>query len=139
MDLTYFPFAAGGLALRTAWISDAALSRSCSAVKAIFPTGTWMIDVLSTRNSTLPALISCSALATSNVTVPVFGFGIRPRGPRTLPRFPTEGLVQLIRPLFDLAERRTVLLAVFGHFTSVVMTAPKSLLRSLPQLRAVAP
>src|ERR1043166_6045600 len=79
MDLTYLPFAAAGLALRTAWISDAALSRSWSAENEILPTGTWMIDVLSTRNSTLPALISEIALATSNVTVPVFGFGISPR------------------------------------------------------------
>ena len=52
-----------------------------------------MIDVLSTRNSTLPALISEIALATSNVTVPVFGFGIRPRGPRTLPSLPTERIM----------------------------------------------
>jgi len=52
-----------------------------------------MIDVLSTRNSTLPALISCNALATSNVTVPVFGFGISPRGPSTLPSLPTDRIM----------------------------------------------
>jgi hypothetical protein len=55
----------------------------------VFPTGAWTMPVLSTRNSTLPALISFTALAISNVTVPVFGFGIRPRGPSTLPRRPT--------------------------------------------------
>ncbi len=38
------------------------------------------MPVLSTRNSTLPALISLTAFAMSAVTVPVFGFGIRPRG-----------------------------------------------------------
>ena len=32
------------------------------------------------RNSTLPAFTSCTALPTSKVTVPVFGFGIRPLG-----------------------------------------------------------
>jgi large subunit ribosomal protein L1 len=39
-----------------------------------------MMPVLSTRNSTLPALISLIACATFGVTVPVFGFGISPRG-----------------------------------------------------------
>ena len=43
----------------------------------------------STRNSILPPLMSETALAGSGVTVPVFGFGIRPRGPRTRPRRPT--------------------------------------------------
>ena len=43
----------------------------------------------STRNSILPPLMSDTALATSGVTVPVFGLGIRPRGPRTRPRRPT--------------------------------------------------
>ena len=43
----------------------------------------------STRNSILPPLISMTALATSGVTVPVFGFGIRPRGPSTRPSRPT--------------------------------------------------
>src|SRR4051812_24063698 len=43
----------------------------------------------STRNSILPPLMSVTALTTSGVTVPVFGLGIRPRGPRTRPRRPT--------------------------------------------------
>ena len=42
------------------------------------------------RNSTLPALISRTALAMSIVTVPVFGFGISAAGPRTLPSLPTR-------------------------------------------------
>ena len=46
-------------------------------------------ECLSTRNSILPPLMSLTALATSGVTVPVFGFGIRPRGPSTRPRRPT--------------------------------------------------
>ena len=41
------------------------------------------------RNSIRPPLMSFTALATSGVTVPVLGFGIRLRGPSTLPRRPT--------------------------------------------------
>src|SRR5436305_3411772 len=52
-----------------------------------------MMPVLSTRNSTLPALISLTAFAMSAVTVPVFGFGMRPRGPRTLPSLPTARIM----------------------------------------------
>jgi hypothetical protein len=37
---------------------------------------------LSTRKLIFPPLMSWIALVTSGVTVPVFGFGIRPRGPR---------------------------------------------------------
>jgi hypothetical protein len=37
----------------------------------------------------LPAFASRTALATSIVTVPVFGFGISPRGPRIRPSLPT--------------------------------------------------
>ena len=38
----------------------------------------WTTPAFSTRNSTRPALSSRTALATSVVTVPTFGFGIRP-------------------------------------------------------------
>src|SRR5437899_13055011 len=44
---------------------------------------------LSVLNSTLPPFTSRTARATSKVTVPDFGFGIRPRGPRILPSGPT--------------------------------------------------
>src|ERR1035437_1151120 len=89
--LTYLPLATAGLALITAAIRLAAFSTSLSAEKLILPTGAWMMPVLSTRNSTLPALISWMALTTS--TVPVFGLGIRPRGPSTLPSLPTERIM----------------------------------------------
>src|SRR3954451_23350143 len=46
-------------------------------------------ECLSTRNSILPPLMSLTALVTSGVTVPVLGFGMRPRGPSTRPRRPT--------------------------------------------------
>src|SRR5271169_7093463 len=91
--LTYFPLAAAGLALITAEIKLAAFSTSLSLAKLVLPTGAWIMPVLYTRNSTLPALTSLTALATSTLTVPVFGFGIRPRGPRTLPSLPTDRIM----------------------------------------------
>src|SRR3954465_8619556 len=51
------------------------------------------IAVRSVRYSTLPALDSSTALATSIVTVPTFGFGILPCGPRMRPRRPTTGIM----------------------------------------------
>src|ERR671910_1822445 len=48
-----------------------------------------MIPYRSTRYSILPRLISSTALPTSCVTVPLFGFGMSPRGPRTGPSWPT--------------------------------------------------
>src|ERR1051325_7997585 len=51
----------------------------------------------------------------------------------------TERLVQLIRPLLDLLRRRAILLAVFGHFTSVVLTAALAASYFMPQPRAAAP
>src|SRR5579871_3580635 len=73
--LTYLPLATAGLALMTAEIRLAAFSTSLTASKLSLPTGAWIMPVLSTRNSTLPALISLIALVTSVVTVPVLGFG----------------------------------------------------------------
>src|SRR3954449_10831066 len=52
----------------------------------------WTIAVRSVRYSTLPALDSSTALRTSIVTVPTFGFGILPCGPRMRPRRPTTGI-----------------------------------------------
>ena len=48
-----------------------------------------IIPALSVRYSILPALISFTARATSGVTVPTLGFGIKPLGPKILPRRPT--------------------------------------------------
>ena len=52
-----------------------------------------MIAALSTLYSTLPALISLIASATSKVTVPDLGFGIKPLGPKTLPILPTTPIM----------------------------------------------
>src|SRR5215210_5587408 len=48
-----------------------------------------MMPYRSTRYSILPRFISSTALLTSCVTVPLFGFGMSPRGPRTGPSWPT--------------------------------------------------
>ena len=64
-------------------------SFSCSAENEALPMTKCTLACLSTRNSIFPPLISSTALAGFGVTVPVFGFGIRPRGPSTLPRRPT--------------------------------------------------
>src|ERR1035441_187513 len=86
----YLPLATEGLALITLEIRVVAFSTNFSGENEIFPTGTCTSAVLSVRNSTLPAFTSCTARATSMVTVPVFGFGISPLGPRILPRRPTD-------------------------------------------------
>src|SRR5271154_1413373 len=51
---------------------------------------TWTFPALSVLNSPRPAFTSFTAFAVSSVTVPVFGFGIRPRGPSTLPSLRTS-------------------------------------------------
>src|ERR1700679_1413775 len=90
MPLTYLPLAADGLAFSTELMTVMALSTSFCGSNESLPTGTWTSAVLSVRNSTLPALISRMAATTSVVTVPVLGLGIRPLGPSTLPRRPTD-------------------------------------------------
>src|ERR1035438_9536600 len=70
--LTYLPLATAGFALITAAIRLAAFSTSFSAEKLTLPTGAWMMPVLSTRNSTLPALISWMALTTAAIRLAAF-------------------------------------------------------------------
>ena len=57
------------------------------------PTPACTMPAFSTRNSTEPPLAPLTALVTSIVTVPTFGFGIMPRGPSTLPSRPTSGIM----------------------------------------------
>ena len=66
-----------------------ALSTSFSVSKETFPTGTCTIPAFSVLYSILPAFISFTVFAISKVTVPSFGFGIKPLGPSILPSFPT--------------------------------------------------
>ena len=87
--LTYWPLAAAGFAFTIAPSSVSKFCWSFSTPKETLPIGQWMMLVLSSLYSILPALASVTARATSGVTVPAYGFGIRPRGPRILPRRPT--------------------------------------------------
>ncbi|ARU90930.1 hypothetical protein SCLARK_00128 [Spiroplasma clarkii] len=52
-----------------------------------------MFPSLSVLYSTLPDLISSTAFLTLTVTVPVFGLGIKPFGPSTLPIFPSSAII----------------------------------------------
>src|SRR5262245_5028398 len=68
-------------------------STSFSGANDALPTPAWTMPAFSTRNSTAPPLAAFTAAVTSMVTVPTFGLGIRPRGPSTLPRRPTSGIM----------------------------------------------
>ena len=59
-------------------------STSLSSLNEALPTPAWTMPAFSTRNSTEPPLAPLTAVVTSMVTVPTFGFGIRPRGPEHL-------------------------------------------------------
>ncbi len=87
------PLALLGLALTTASISVVRFSTSFSSSKLTLPIGTCAMAVLSTRYSTLPPFTSSTAFATSAVTVPDFGLGIRPLGPRIRPMRPTTPIM----------------------------------------------
>src|SRR5512143_2425358 len=89
IDLMYLPLAAGGLAWTMAWMKVRMLSTSLASGNETLPTVEWTMLVLSTRNSTLPALVSSTALRTSKVTVPDLGLGMRPLVPRMRPSLPT--------------------------------------------------
>src|SRR2546422_769399 len=82
----YWPLAAAGRARTISSRKWCRFSASASGGNDFFPIGAWTIPLLSTRNSILPAFSSLTARATSIVTVPALGFGIRPRGPRIFPR-----------------------------------------------------
>src|SRR4051812_3345098 len=85
----YTPLLDAGLALFRASISAVRLPCSLSASNERRPRVAWMMPALSARYCTWPALALRTAVATSGVTVPTFGLGIRPRGPRIWPSVPT--------------------------------------------------
>src|SRR2546430_1115533 len=86
------PFALAGRARPTASITAFPFSTSAFSSNENRPTGTATLPFLSSLNSTRPALTSRTALAVSSVTVPVFGLGISPRGPSTLPSLRTSDI-----------------------------------------------
>ena len=91
--LRYTPLAVWGFALKMTSMMASKFSLSFSAGKEALPKGTCTIPAFSTRNSTLPAFCSFTALARSWVTVPTLGLGMRPRGPRIFPRRPTTPIM----------------------------------------------
>src|SRR6185436_4505550 len=110
------PLDVAGFALLRSLISARRLSLSCAASNFDLPMMQWMIPALSTRYVTWPALAFFTAVATSGVTVPTFGFGMSPRGPRIWPSWPTtrmaSGLAitrsKLMLPAFTCAARSSM-------------------------------
>src|SRR6188508_3230068 len=110
------PLEVAGFALLRSLISAIRLSLSCAASNFDLPMMQWMIPALSTRYVTWPALAFFTAVATSGVTVPTFGFGMSPRGPRIWPSWPTtriaSGLAitrsKLMLPAFTCAARSSM-------------------------------
>ena len=78
-----------GFAFDSASISAARFVLSWSGVNEARPIVHWTMPALSVRYWTWPAFAFYTAPATSAETVPTFGFGISPRGPRIWPSWPT--------------------------------------------------
>src|SRR3569623_1251850 len=120
---TYLPLAPDGLALTTASTSASKFARRSAAGKLALPMPLWMMPAFSTRYSIWPPLAAFTAPATSIVTVPSFGFGIRPFGPSTLPRRPTTPIMS------GVAMQRSK--SIVPALTSAIASStPGSLLRS---------
>mmetsp|Transcript_8689 Transcript_8689/g.29844 ORF Transcript_8689/g.29844 Transcript_8689/m.29844 type:complete len:232 (+) Transcript_8689:3971-4666(+) len=87
-DLTYpwtpLPLTPLGRASITAPKKAATFSATASALSPTLPTPAWTTAPLSCLKSTLPLRNSEIVAATSSVTVPFFGFGISPLGPKIL-------------------------------------------------------
>ena len=107
------PFAPAGLARVSASISAPRFSCSASTVNDARPIVHCTMPPLSVRYCTWPALAFFTAVATSAVTVPTRGFGIRPRGPRIWPSWPTTrmesgvamAISKLMLPAFTCSAR----------------------------------
>ncbi len=112
--LMYLPLAAEGLARTIEEITVAAFSTSFSGEKLSLPTGTCTRLVLSARNSTLPALISFTAEATSKVTVPVLGIRHQALGAEHLTQ-PADHLHHVRRGDEGVESGPIFLLDLFDH------------------------
>ena len=84
------------------------------------------LPVRSARYSIFPPLMSATAFWMSFVTVPVFGFGISPRGPSTRPAFPTDAIMSGVA----IAASKSILPSI----TSSTSSSPPT--RSAPASRA---
>ena len=105
MFRTYWPLADDGFARTIVSMNARMFSASCSRVNERRPTGAWTFPVLSVRNSIFPALTSFTARVTSNVTVPLLGFGMRPRGPRMRPSFPTSPIMSGVETITSVSSQ----------------------------------
>src|SRR3984957_9100131 len=83
------PFDVAGLIFCRSATSARRFSLSAAGSKLARPICAWMMPALSVRYRTWPDLAFFTASATFGVTVPTFGFGIRPRGPKIWPSWPT--------------------------------------------------
>src|SRR5690348_12318760 len=83
------PFVAVGFALLIAAMSASKFSTSASTGNEARPIVHCTMPALSARYWTWPPLAFFTASSTFGVTVPTFGFGMRPRGPSTWPSGPT--------------------------------------------------
>src|SRR5262249_54497794 len=86
------PLAPAGRAFCTASANALMFCTRWSAGNDALPTPACTMPAFSTRNSTEPLCAPLTAVVTSMVPVPTFGFGIMPRGPNTLPSRPTSGM-----------------------------------------------
>eukprot|EP01085_Mycamoeba_gemmipara_P002434 Mycagemm_TRINITY_DN7875_c0_g2::TRINITY_DN7875_c0_g2_i1::g.2434::m.2434 type:complete len:115 gc:universal TRINITY_DN7875_c0_g2_i1:473-129(-) len=73
-----------------------------------------MIPALSTLKAILPPFKSFTAPATSFVTVPVLGFGIRLRGPSTLPNLPILGITEGVATITSTSVQPPSILAMYS-------------------------
>src|SRR6202035_879283 len=83
------PFDVAGLIFCRSATSAIRFSFSAAGSKLARPIWACTMPALSVRYRTWPDLAFFTASATFGVTVPTFGFGIRPRGPRIWPSCPT--------------------------------------------------
>ena len=85
IDFIYVPFAVLGFIFTKVEINSSAFSLICSGLKETLPIDECTMPNLSTLKAIFPFLTSSTALATSGVTVPDLGLGIKLRGPNTRP------------------------------------------------------
>ncbi len=96
-------------------------SASASAAKDRLPIGACTIPLLSTRNSIFPALSSLTARATSIVTVPALGFGIKPRGPSTFPSGPSWPITSGVATMTSVSSHPSL---IFWTYSTPTKSAP---------------
>ena len=122
--------AAAGFARTTASMKAWRFWSSASGANDRFPIGACTIPLLSTRNSIFPALSSLTALATSIVTVPALGFGIRPRGPSTLPSGPSWPITSGVATITSVSSQPSLIFCTYSTPTKSAPAASASFARS---------